>query len=697
MNLTHLHALYLASTLLGTAVFSARAQGLLTPPGAPTPMFKTLEQVEPRTPISSLPVTLSQPGSYYLTTNLVGAAGLHGITITGPRITLDLMGFELRGVPGSLSGIFLNPATSPHIRNGNIVSWGQDGINGNNGGGGVIEELRVSSNTRYGISFNSGSQIRKCIVFSNGDVGLLLSNDVQVDDCVASGNGTHGIQAGTGSTIRRCLAVGNSAAGITGSGIDGLNIIECNAEYNSSGIATLGQTIVKDSFSRSNRVAGIAVGPGSLVVGCNASDNGTNGITVDFGCTVQGCITENNNGDGINARNGSSIINCSARLNAFDNIEVDGDCTVTGNACDNATSLLGAGIRVISADNRIENNNLTDNRTGLRIDSSGNYVANNTVRNNITNYAIVPGNQLNILLSQLPQFVPWPATIKVAGTLTGTRNTNGITIASDDVTIDLNDHSLVGVPGSHNGILVVGAHTNITVRNGSVSGWDLDGVDAATGANSQLRSVSASRNGGSGMLVGEGGLIVGCSARSNAFTGIVAGNGVRVADCSSARNATGISLGTGSTTAGSTAFENSGTGVAGGAGSLIQNCTSYSNGTNGISTLTGGQIMNCTCRGNSGNGISASSSAVVLNNNCSANVFAGIQVTGSGGRIDGNHCVGGQRSFLILGPDNLIVRNSAQGATVLAYDIALGNHDAARITSPGAAFTSASPWANFSF
>ena len=673
------------------------AQGPLVPPGPPGPTFKTLQQVEPRTPISSLPITLSQPGSYYLTTNLTGAAGQHGITITGPRVTLDLMGFELRGLPGSLSGIFLNPATSPHIRNGSITGWGQDGINGNNGGGGTIEELRVSNNGRYGISFNSGSQVRKCIVFGNTDVGILLSNDVQVDDCVASGNGTHGIQAGTGSTIRRCLAVGNSAAGITGSGIDGLNIIECNAEYNSSGIATLGQTIVKDSFSRSNRAAGIAVGPGSLVTGCNASDNGTNGIAVDFGCTVQGCITENNKGDGINARNGSSVINCSARLNAFDNIEVDGDCTVNGNACDNAAALTGVGIHALSADNRIENNNLTDNRAGLRIDFSGNYVANNTVRNNITNYAIVAGNQLNILLSQLPQFVPWPATIKVAGTLAGTRNTNGITIASDDVTIDLNDHSLVGVSGSQNGILVLGSHTNITVRNGSVSGWDLDGVDAAAGANSQLRNVSASRNGGSGMLVGEGGLIVACSARSNALTGIVAGNGVRVADCSSARNAVGISLGTGSTTAGSTAFENSGTGVVGGAGSLIQNCTSYSNGTNGISTLTGGQIMNCTCRGNSGNGISATSSAVVLNNSCSANVFAGIQVTGSGGRIDGNHCVGGQRSFLILGSDNLIVRNSAQGASVLAYDIAAGNHDAARITSPGASFASTSPWANFSF
>jgi hypothetical protein len=39
----------------------------------------------------------------------------------------------------------------------------------------------------------------------------------------------------------------------------------------------------------------------------------------------------------------------------------------------------------------------------------------------------------------------------------------------------------------------------------------------------------------------------------------------------------------------------------------------------------------------------------------------------------------------------------AQGASVLNYDIAAGNHDAARITSPGANFASTSPWADFSF
>src|SRR5690349_10378629 len=84
---------------------STFAQGSLTPPGPPAPSMKTLQQVEPRTPISSLPYTITEAGSYYLTTNLVGTAGQNGITINAPRVSLDLMGFELRGVGGTFSGI----------------------------------------------------------------------------------------------------------------------------------------------------------------------------------------------------------------------------------------------------------------------------------------------------------------------------------------------------------------------------------------------------------------------------------------------------------------------------------------------------------------------------------------------------------------------------------------------------------------
>lgn len=695
---------------------SVFGQGPLVPPGPPSPTMKTLDQVEPRIPISSIPITISQPGSYYLTGNLIGVAGQHGITVNGPHVSIDLMGFELRGVPGSLSGIHMNPATSPHIRNGSIRGWGQDGINGTNGGGGIIEDLRVFGNGRYGISFNSGSHIRKCIAGYNGDVGIITSNDVEVDDCVAGGNNGHGIQAGTGSNIRRCLAAGNLGSGITGSGYDGLNIVECNSEFNrGGGIATLGRTVVLSCVARFNTNSGITVGPASTVQNCNLNDNFENGILAGNGSTITGCTSSSNRFDGIQTGYGSTVSGNACRNNLGDGIEIAGDCSVVNNTCDgngSGAGNFGANIHVRTdpngpGDNRIENNNVTDGDVGLFIEVANNIVVNNTVRNNSTNYNIAPDNQLNILLCQLPQYVPWPATIKLAGSLVGLRNTNGITIVSDGVTIDLNDHSIIGVPFALDGIRVEGTRTNITVRNGSIRNWPGDGVDAGNAVNSQLRNISSARNNGVGLRLGEGGLISGCTARTNLSDGIVASSGCRVVDCSASRNGSeGLIAGAGSTIEGCASFDNAQNGIIGGLGSSIVNCTAYSNGTNGIAIVNSGfpvaspnasQISGCVTRANAGNGIQIGSRCQLLNNNCSGNIFAGISVLGSGNRIDSNHATGGQRGLHVIGSDNLIVRNSVQGATVLSYDTAVGNHQAALITSPGLGFASTSPWANFSF
>lgn len=107
--------------------------GSLTPPGAPGATMKTLDQVEARIPLvdgapgvtvaASGQITISQPGSYYLTGNVIIATDDDGIQIHENGVTVDLLGYSIiyNGADNAGDAIYIG-GSSVTVQNGHIVS-----------------------------------------------------------------------------------------------------------------------------------------------------------------------------------------------------------------------------------------------------------------------------------------------------------------------------------------------------------------------------------------------------------------------------------------------------------------------------------------------------------------------------------------------------------------------------------------------
>ena len=160
-------AMALFSTL-NAQLSTCLAQGSLTPPGAPAPMMKTLAQIEPRTPISSAPFTITNAGSYYVTTNLTVSSGT-AITIATNGVTLDLNGFSLRSTAASAigSGISLNSG----LRNITLANGFIQGGVTNNGSGFTRGNPFTPQGSQAAFIQSLGS-VRQTLTFTAGSYAI---------------------------------------------------------------------------------------------------------------------------------------------------------------------------------------------------------------------------------------------------------------------------------------------------------------------------------------------------------------------------------------------------------------------------------------------------------------------------------------------------------------------------------------------
>jgi parallel beta-helix repeat protein len=299
---------------------------------------------------------------------------------------------------------------------------------------------------------------------------------------------------------------------------------------------------------------------------------------------------------------------------------------------------------------------------------------------------------------------------------------DGIRIAANDVTLDLNGFTLdglelIGIPiaGSPQpqgllapttGVRASGDLTNITVMNGVVLDWNDRGINLSSADACVVRDIRSRSNDGLGISVGDRSLIIDCLAESNAGGGIRGGESCQVIHSTASLNTgSGISVGPGSLVESCVARGNLGGGIGIDAGdnSRVVGCISESNGASGIRVQDRCIVTDCLSTLNGSSGISIGSRTVAAGNSCSENGGDGITVfptTEGNCRVDVNTVTdNGDWGIFVFGSggDCIFVRNMASDNTSGNYDFGSGDHSGQIISAPGNGFVASNPWANFSF
>lgn len=690
------------------------AQGPLTPPDPPGPTMKSLDQIEPRTPVSG-PTNITDSGSYYLTENLPATGSTHAIRISGDHITVDLNGYTIFG-DGSAAGIIVTTsARDLRVLNGKVAGC-TAGLDLSTASGCFLSGILATTNLGHGILCGDLTMLESCIAANNGTDGFNLGNTCSMKDCLSFQNGDDGIQGSAECNLLRCTVKSN---------LYGI--------YMTDHSATIQHCTVLHNVHQ-----GILCENMSVINSCFVRANGSHGIKAASDCRVeQNTCLMNGTGDGDGA-----------------NISVISNCLVERNTCRNAD----IGIEVTGSKTRITHNHVGGNTQNYAI------VGDNQIHLLLSEVPEVISRPCRITFS--------------GSLLCVSLSDPALQIDTDDVTVDMAGHTLSGPgTSSLDGIVQTSGHKGFVLKNGTVTGFKGNGyaginlaggevtiekikaidnetgflATAQAGDNLQFFRCSAVANSADGFSVAGGGHFENCAAYSNALDGIETGAGslltycqagnnlgsginadsnTKISECTASGNGgKGISADYDSTVSRCTVSDNGGHGIYGGPGSSISDCVAYSNVSYGIVGKSRSRLRDNVARFNQGDGFRLEGrgfmSSCVANENtrhgiygseynrifdclCSHNGSSGTGagiVIWQGTRLEGNTVILNPIGIQATGVRNMIVRNDAVNNTT-NYVIAAGNAMGATAVTPmsgavsgnsgGSGLGTTDPWANFS-
>lgn len=378
------------------------------PPGPVAPTMKTLDEVEPSTPIDSLPGdsntmhVITEPGAYHLTENLMSpGTGVSAIDANADGVTIDLNGFSIIG-NGSETEEAVQLDVSCEVRNGTIRNWGDTGVQFLSSG--AVRGVRFD-NTSTAIDASTGVLIESC-VFRICEP-LTLSGDAMIRGCTFRDMDEviDGVGAPNVSIIDTTISGQNTAGtgGVIVLGDDArLSNVTISDESKSALLADDNASVIGCNFSGNGQSSndGVNLGDHAVIRDTVISYYGGDAIDVNFAAVVRGNMIVDNDGRGIVVNNAGHIEANVVRENGPIGVEVSGDNVVVNNTLD------GNRILVTGTDNTIDSNSVTDVANSIEVTSGGNRVTRNSVTSDIV---AVSGNLVGTVrtMSNFSSAGPW--------------------------------------------------------------------------------------------------------------------------------------------------------------------------------------------------------------------------------------------------------------------------------------------------